>query len=104
MTIRVQIYGGFKIEEFSQDYCFQGKAVTGAAGAKRFTRMQDDTLTGRFFKCKGKGVEVIVWDNGNGWMSIHEVKGSDIDVRWFWQELERLCQEVEPKEGAMAAA
>ena len=103
MAIRVQTGCGFKADAFSRDYYFQGRAVTDAAGAGRFTRMQDDSLMGRFFKCKGNGVEVVAWDMGNGWMSVDEISGNEADVQRFWQELERICNEVMPEDGAYAA-
>ena len=102
--ILIQTGSGFETKPFDKGLEFQDGGVADAAGAKGFSRLQDDTWQGRFWKCSGDVADVIIWDSGNGWSVIHEVKASTENVERFWQNLERLCGAVSAADGALAAA
>ena len=79
----------------------QQHEVVEAAGAKHVERVTVDEVNYRFWKAVGPEVTVVVWDNGNGWCSIHSVNSFDeTAVERFWTNLERIINAKDEEEAA----
>lgn len=82
----------------------QESEVVEAAGAPRLQRVSVDEVSYRHWRAVGPDVTVILWDNGNGWCSVHSVHGDDeLAVEGFWTRLERVVTMRRRYEGQNAA-